>query len=800
MPEYLAPGVYVEEISIGAKPIEGVSTSTAGFVGMTEKGPQNKPTLVSSFAEYQRIFGGYLDDTFGDCRFLPYAVEGFFTNGGQRAYISRVAGSNAKKASAMIPSISGSTTSLDANAEAGDTILKVKDVNALKADDILILKSEPISEYLRCLGPVKALVLSPSLNNDLQATDDIIRMEIAADGGTITQDSQAHGNKIVLSKVDGLKPDDLIKINDSSNQEICVIEIADVPTKTITIKGQLKFGHLAADNIAVAKVSLPAQPTKIKPISPVKASRSTIPVDKNADNSLGAIKIGNDYYAVKSTYNGILIGDELKYDHKANSDLQKLTPAIKVEAADVGAWGNRIKVVVKESSISKAKLVSTAPSGQGFLNLNTVEGIGKGTILKLEDQPKYVSVKEVIKTGGQVNLQAPIDINWERDKSVSTVEFDLIAHFDDYDETFKTLSLDEDHSKYLTKIITPNASNLITVKDVSGDQSIKDKIPLATADNDPGWKLSGGSDDIPNDAGVIDSIYKGKDSTEPTSKTGLHALENKDDISIAAIPGITSQTMQNELIAHCELMKDRMAVLDSKKGTDLDGIQNQRNLYGSKAGYAALYYPWISVFDPQSNQQIDVPPSGHICGIYARSDSERGVHKAPANEAVRGALDLAELSSGQRAIITKGQQGVLNPKGINCIRVFPGQGILVWGARTISSDPSWKYVNVRRLFLFIEKSIDQGTQWVVFEPNDEKLWARVKQTVTQFLVGVWKDGALMGTTQDDAFFVRCDRTTMTQSDIDNGRLIILVGIAPVKPAEFVIFRIAQVAKGSEISA
>ena len=189
---------------------------------------------------------------------------------------------------------------------------------------------------------------------------------------------------------------------------------------------------------------------------------------------------------------------------------------------------------------------------------------------------------------------------------------------------------------------------------------------------------------------------------------------------------------------------------------------------------------------------ILVPPGGHVAGVYARVDQEKGVHKAPANEVVNGALGL-EFN------ITKGEQDVLNPRGVNCIRAFPGRGILIWGARTAASDPAWKYLNVRRLFIFVEKSIELGTQWVVFEPNDEKLWARVKQTINQFLMGVWRSGALMGTTEEEAFFVKCDRTTMTQNDIDNGRLVVLVGIAPVKPAEFVIFRIAQVAKGSEVS-
>jgi len=184
-----------------------------------------------------------------------------------------------------------------------------------------------------------------------------------------------------------------------------------------------------------------------------------------------------------------------------------------------------------------------------------------------------------------------------------------------------------------------------------------------------------------------------------------------------------------------------------------------------------------------------MPPGGYVTGVYSRSDTERGVHKAPANEVVFGASDL-EFQ------IMKGEQDVLNPKGVNVIRAFPGRGIRIWGARTLSSNTLWKYINVRRLFIYIEASIEKGTQWVVFEPNDYRLWSRVKITITQFLTGVWRSGALMGTTPEEAFFVKCDRSTMTQDDIDNGRLICIIGIAPVKPAEFVIFRIAQWQGGS----
>jgi len=297
--------------------------------------------------------------------------------------------------------------------------------------------------------------------------------------------------------------------------------------------------------------------------------------------------------------------------------------------------------------------------------------------------------------------------------------------------------------------------------------------------------------------GATDGDYVGTDGG-PGQRTGLQAFNEIDEVNIVCIPGVTSDTVQKAMITHCESMKDRFCILDPVEDADMTAIQNQKNDVVSERGYAALYYPWVKVaIETKENDKVKliqdfIPPSGYIAGIYARSDMERGVHKAPANEIIRGALDI-------KLPITKGEQDILNPLGIDCIRAFPGRGIRVWGARTTASDALWKYINVRRLFLFLEESIEEGTQWVVFEPNDEKLWARVKQTITQFLTRVWKDGALMGTTPEEAFFVKCDRTTMTQDDIDNGRIIILIGVAPVKPAEFVIFRIAQWTGGSEVT-
>jgi|WetSurMetagenome_2_1015567.scaffolds.fasta_scaffold162717_1 uncharacterized protein len=294
-----------------------------------------------------------------------------------------------------------------------------------------------------------------------------------------------------------------------------------------------------------------------------------------------------------------------------------------------------------------------------------------------------------------------------------------------------------------------------------------------------------------------DGDYVGTDGG-PGKRTGLQAFNEIDEINIVCIPGVTSMTVQTAMITHCENLKDRFCILDSAGDADMSAIQSQKEDVVSSRGYGALYYPWIKVsIETMDGGKLKLiqdftPPSGYIAGIYARSDTERGVHKAPANEIIRGALEI-KLS------ITKGEQDILNPKGINCTRAFPGRGIRVWGARTTSDDALWKYVNVRRLFLYLEESIDEGTQWVVFEPNNEKLWARVRATITEFLTRVWKDGALMGTKPEEAFFVRCDRTTMTQDDIDNGRLICLIGAAPVKPAEFVIFRIAQWTGGSSVT-
>ncbi len=345
-----------------------------------------------------------------------------------------------------------------------------------------------------------------------------------------------------------------------------------------------------------------------------------------------------------------------------------------------------------------------------------------------------------------------------------------------YREDFDNLVMTPRSIDYFEKRLNDGNSALIEAELVPGagtaDPEPTEGAPVALED--------GGDGDNP--ALALGDFEGNKTAGE---RTGLNALTETDydDVAILYAPNQEAvDGLRGKLITHCENNKYRFAVLDSKASSaNATGIDPRSD---RATEYAAFYYPWIKVIDADTGVRRLVPPGGHVAGIYARTDVERGVWKAPANEVVRGAIELEYQ-------IPTGVQDVLNPRGVNVIRTFPGRGRRVWGARTLSADPLWKYVNVRRLFIFLESSIDRGTQWVVFEPNNPTLWARVKQTATQFLRTQWRAGALFGRTEEDAFFVNVDETTMSPDDIANGKLIVVIGVAPVRPAEFVIFRIAQ---------
>ncbi len=366
------------------------------------------------------------------------------------------------------------------------------------------------------------------------------------------------------------------------------------------------------------------------------------------------------------------------------------------------------------------------------------------------------------------------------------------------EEVFDNLSLSRAKGARNAAEVINRESKLVRIKELDSTAPLTERRPA------PGtYTVEQGK---PETAALVSATsFEGS----LVERSGLAGLEVIDEITMVAIPDLMAgylsgslsrddvKAVQLAVIAHCEQMRDRFAILDPLPNLNAQQISDWRTKetnYDSK--YAALYYPWITVANPLAKRGgpalISVPPSGHIAGLYARVDAERGVHKAPANEILRGTVNL-ELQ------VTKGEQDILNPSGINCIRSFPGRGIRVWGARTLSSDEAWRYINVRRLFCMIEESIFEGTQWVVFEPNDMDLWERVKRTVTAFLTRVWRDGALFGATPSEAFYVKCDADLNPPAVRDAGRLIVEVGLAPVKPAEFVVFRFSQMSDGGSIN-
>ncbi len=577
MAEYLSPGVYVEEFESGSKPMEGVGTSTAGFIGLAEKGAvEGVPQLVTNFADFKRKYGSYLSESeFGEYRFLAYAVEHFFINGGSRAFIARVAPKDAKCAAGAVPAAS---------------------------------------------------------------------------------------------------------------------------------------------------------------------------------------------------------------------------PVLSVKAKNPGVWGNNISIVITPSSKAKTQILDILETSAGKkYHVKNSNGFNAGDIVMYSDQTGTV-YNRVVKS--QDNIlefendfdESVIDKNLLPVKVITTCEFNLEVKSEDQVELYENVSFNINASNYVDK--KTSKSDLIEVQcQAAGGDIVPPFLLLCDQDEEKAVlsvTLTGGSNGSVASLSAADFI--GSDNGAGR-RTGIQAFLDNDNVSIMAVPGVTDPNVQLMLVAHCENLGSRFAVLDMPKDAKkIDDIMAHRDIFDSN--YAALYHPWLQVFDPLDRKNIAIPPSGSILGIYARNDNTRGVHKAPANEPVRACVGLD-------CQFNKGEQDILNPKGVNLIRSFPGMGIRVWGARTATSNPSWKYVNVRRLFIFIEESIRANTSWAVFEPNDEVLWVRVRRTIEVFLIGMWRAGSLAGSSPEEAFFVNIGHDTMSQDDIDNGRLVCVIGVAPVKPAEFVIFRISQKTSDAE---
>lgn len=532
-----------------------------------------------------------------------------------------------------------------------------------------------------------------------------------------------------------------------------------------------------------------------------------------------------------------LTNPALVRSHPVGSAVIQRQPLFEVAALDPGAWGDRLRIAIEDEDsglVASTRFLSVTNATRA--RVASVSGMEPGSVLELLQADGSVlgapvKVATVNRGSCEVTFDAANPLSAAQmgaapNLTIRSREFRLLVFYYNVPdpsaptraepplpvEVFRNLSMDVRHSRYFQAVIgeingTPvrrsdhrpeGSSWFIRVEDTATTPAALQSLrlgPEALVDTLPNGgtrparhELSGGDDSILT---LKDDNYVGADAADPEKRTGLFTLLNVEDISIVAAPGCTSADIQRALIEQCENNRFRFAVLDgpSPPKDTITDVQTQRQQFDTK--YAALYHPWLLISNPfpgTSGAPTDyvIPPAGHMLGVYARTDIERGVHKAPANEVVMGIVGL-------QRIVNKEQQEVLNPYpvNINVIRDFRNhsRGIRVYGGRVITSDSDWKYVNVRRLLIFIEASLNQGLQWVVFEPNAEPLWARVKRSVSNFLTLAWRNGALEGTKPEEAFFVKCDRTTMTQTDIDEGRLICLIGVAPVKPAEFVIVRI-----------
>jgi phage tail sheath protein FI len=783
MPSYLTPGVYVEEVETGPQPIQGVSTSVTGAVGVTAQGPTSgKPVLVTSFAEYQATFGGFLPDPpaqvknkwaldsvdGGQWWQFPLAVKGFFDNGGQQLYVKRVfAGGSG-------PGQAGATSATAAFYQ-GLTAAVVQDVDATSNPAIVILS------HLIDIVAGKALnFYTPGNPNPLNANP----LQVVSYDGS--------ANSVTFNNALGFTL--------KAGRDIAVIDARTLPndpqlqqkqTLLFTAKAKGDWGS----NLYVR-------------VSPMIGGTFTLLPDPN-DPNVGApftTQVTQD----TDIGQAIKVADVSGFRPVAvfNDHVRIQGQEYKITAIDNG--NSTITVqdllnhpgpsarVSKWSSVTRLRPAFTPPvppaPPKKSIRVSGASGIYDNAIVQIDNGFQKDTV--IVATGGVsgevVTFTQAIAQSYFEGQKLRIVEAEVdtqnvVDNVVMASEVIQNLKLHDDQTSDFIVTGVGLRSKLVDVKTVppvppagGGGYSETSLAAFPTALDVPWVNLTGGHDN--NDQLTVEDFI-GTDGGSGM-RTGIQALEDITEISICIVPGMWAQAVQSALINHCETLKYRFAILDPPDNLSIQDIISFREPLDTE--YAALYYPWVQVLDPSVVRNVDLAPSGHMAGIYALTDTQRGVYKAPANVQIGVISKIAQDVNAR-------EQALLNPIGINALRYFPERGNRVWGARTLSSDTDWKYINVRRLFIYIEASIYYGTQWVVFEPNDQRLWARVRQTITDFLTSTWRDGALQGATPDQAFFVQCDLgTTMTQDDLNNGRLICVVGIAPVRPAEFVIFRIQQI--------
>lgn len=685
---YYAPGVYIEEPDRGTKPIQGVSTSVTAFIGFTKRAEKlqdssdyltrsivGEPTLITSWAQFERYFGGYEEQAY-----LPYAVRGFFDNGGTRCYVISVRTTEAHRAQAVI--------------------------------NVLLKKDEQ--------DPGKEI---PGL------------VVLAKNGGT-------QGNQIQLQ----ITPAPATNATNGSQQAKPLFRIfvrnGNQGELVSLTNGRRSRGTTGAPSLE----ELQSRIATLRQTQSAKQEERTALAQQWRAENVDLASHDAQWPKIKK--------DCLERPGNLVTDAQLETARQQYKALTADLDKVRVDLPAAEQALRSAEEASAIAQREGW-------------DFALEDLPVW----------------------GERERSKEQNE--LADSQSDLVQVWRIHKRGKEAASLPVYNTTTAESAFYSLRDgaLTIDQHMLTTTEAEHAAADKGAKLFTEKSTV---------LYQGSEA----KRRGIDSFYAFDDINLVCAPDIMKayelmddrteadnvvKAIQEAILTFCKRAHYPFAILDAPPIKDVQTMNEWRMglAYGDTM-YGALYYPWIKIADPfNAGRQIAIPPSGHLAGLYARSDSQRGVHKAPANEPISGALDLT-------INVTKAEQELLNPNGVNCIRQFPGRGIRVWGARTLAlTDPSWRYINVRRLFSYVEASVERSTQWVVFEPNDYMLWSKVRRDVTAFLRTVWLSGALFGLTPEQSFYVKCDEETNPLELRDLGQMVCEIGMAPVKPAEFVIFRFSQ---------
>lgn len=835
MPLFTAPGIRFEPVDAGSQRIAALRTDVAGFVGVCERGPLDRPLRAGSWEQFRTAFGNLVPNAI-----LPWSVKAFFENGGRTCWIVRVAARPALTATAgPQPATRQSSNVLDASGftvgGVATLVQTTATTTAATAQPADRQSSFAVDAAGFVTGAVVMLSQATQTTSTAAAQPSDRRSSLVADvsgfaAGALVEVTQP-GQKTTHRLVSAADTVTNTLIWDTPLD--ATYNLAATVTFRTTLRDARRIHRVDANTIHWT-VALDPRFDVTKAIALETAARSERLIAGVSGNSIDWTRpYGTEYDPAQTI-------DVATGASAASGELLDATgtPTLRVEAASPGAWGNAVGVVVSRTSRQATRSSGVQPADGAFTVVESVAGIAAGSVLQIFQQgvrPFHRVVasvdparKRIFWSDPLANLDLTQPFSLESDEiTISVYERASLREMLD---GLTLVASDERH--YAPKVVN-DASRFIRLTDLGSPAPppLSHPNPQSPALEEGRLRLAGGRDGI---AALRTEDVTGSFAT--SDRTGLRTLELVDEVSFVAIPDVLIERVpalevlpdppppppdpclltppplsliaappppaireqsahfdldevlrvQNAMIEHCERLRDRMALLDPPnfRPTELAEIDSWRRRFDTK--YAALYFPWIVVLDPQNSRALtrDIPPSGHVAGIWARTDLTTGVHKAPANEELRWAQDVT-------IEVTEAVHEILNPLGINAIRPLPARGLRVYGARTVSSDPSWRYVNVRRLLIMIEEAVEETLQWAVFEPHDAALREKVAMSIYGFLERLWEQGALAGATAGEAFYIRCNESNNPPDDVANGRLLAEVGVAPVIPAEFIVFRIGR---------